>query len=49
MASHALTEAPVKRQRKKKIARPNGLRIDPKALVAEIYATFPEDMARLAE
>lgn len=35
-------------RRKKKVARPNGVRIDPAALVADMYVTFPKDMARLS-
>ena len=47
--SFVIADAPVKRQRVKKIGRPTGVRVDPVALTAEMYATFPEDMARLAE
>jgi hypothetical protein len=50
MAKSLITaDTVVKRQRVKKIARSQGHRIDLAELVAETYAKFPNDMARLAE
>ena len=44
-----LDDAPLKRQRVKKLAKPVATRVSPAEVVDRLYRDFPSDMARLAE
>lgn len=48
-SSFILPDAPAKRTRVKKTAKPVQFRVSPGAVVSRLYEIFPEDMARLAE
>ena len=46
-SSYSLTDAP--KGRVKRLARPTGRRVDPQAVVADMYDRVPKVMAHLAE